>query len=224
MKERELLARTRDAARDDLATRGGVPGEHAVVTKQVPARRWHDRAQAREQVERVEQDGVGAVLPGRFEAVEDAPSIWVTLEALLCERRARDVADEALEAHGWPGNVRELDHTLERAVLMAQGGAVRAADLGLRPVPGASPRLEDLPLEEVERLLIRKALERHGGNVSHAAKALGGRVGLSEVYKEGTTAWVELPVGFQEPAAQAAAPGTPSGTPREGTRGSAGAA
>jgi DNA-binding NtrC family response regulator len=82
-------------------------------------------------------------------------------------------AVEALEAHSWPGNVRELDHTLERAVLMAQGGAVRAVDLGLRPAPGAAPRLEALPLEEVERLLIRKALERHGGNVSQAAKALG---------------------------------------------------
>jgi transcriptional regulator of acetoin/glycerol metabolism len=33
--------------------------------------------------------------------------------------------------------------------------------------------MEDLPLEEVERLLIRKALERHNGNVSQAAKALG---------------------------------------------------
>ena len=48
-------------------------------------------------------------------------------------------AVEALETHSWPGNVRELDHTLERAVLMAQGGAIRAADLGLRPVPGATP-------------------------------------------------------------------------------------
>ena len=82
-------------------------------------------------------------------------------------------AMEALETHAWPGNVRELDHTLERAVLMAQGGAVRAADLGLRSPAGAGPRLEDLPLEEVERVLIRKALERHGGNVSQAARALG---------------------------------------------------
>jgi transcriptional regulator of acetoin/glycerol metabolism len=56
---------------------------------------------------------------------------------------------------------------------MAHGGALRAADLGLRPAAGGAARLEDLPLEEVERLLIRKALERHGGNVSHAAKALG---------------------------------------------------
>jgi DNA-binding NtrC family response regulator len=78
----------------------------------------------------------------------------------------------ALAQHAWPGNVRELDHTLERAVLMAQGPHIRAADLGLRP-GGPAARLEDLPLEEVERVLIRKALERHGGNVSQAAKALG---------------------------------------------------
>ncbi len=69
--------------------------------------------------------------------------------------------------------MRELDHTLERAVLMAQGTRVRAADLGLRRRRAPAPRLEDLPLEEVERVLIRKALERHGGNVSQAAKALG---------------------------------------------------
>jgi DNA-binding NtrC family response regulator len=79
----------------------------------------------------------------------------------------------ALETHAWPGNVRELDHTLERAVLMATGTTLRAADLGLRGPGGAAARLEDLPVEEVERVLIRKALERHGGNVSQAAKALG---------------------------------------------------
>ena len=78
----------------------------------------------------------------------------------------------ALESHSWPGNVRELDHTLERAVLMVQGSLLRTGDLGLRG-PAGPARLEDLPLEEVERLLIRKALERHEGNVSQAAKALG---------------------------------------------------
>jgi DNA-binding NtrC family response regulator len=77
-----------------------------------------------------------------------------------------------LETHAWPGNVRELDHTLERAVLLAQGNSIRNADLGLRG-SGPPARLEEMPLEEVERLLIRKALERHGGNVSQAAKVLG---------------------------------------------------
>ena len=78
----------------------------------------------------------------------------------------------ALEAHPWPGNVRELDHTIERAALLATGTHIRAADLGLRSV-GASATLDDMPLDEVEKVLIRKALDRHGGNVSQAAKALG---------------------------------------------------
>jgi DNA-binding NtrC family response regulator len=76
--------------------------------------------------------------------------------------------------YGWPGNVRELDNVVQRAVLMAQEQTVRAADLALRRDGAArSTRLEDLTLEEVERLLIEKALARYGGNVSHAAAALG---------------------------------------------------
>jgi DNA-binding NtrC family response regulator len=77
-----------------------------------------------------------------------------------------------LLAHPWPGNVRELDHTLERAVLMTQGPLIRPGDLGLRGAGGPA-RLDELTLEEVERVLIRKALERHEGNVSQAAKSLG---------------------------------------------------
>jgi DNA-binding NtrC family response regulator len=75
--------------------------------------------------------------------------------------------------HPWPGNIRELGHAIERAVLLATTDTVRAADLALRAVAASATKLEDLPLEDVERLLIRKALERHGGNVSQAAKALG---------------------------------------------------
>lgn len=82
-------------------------------------------------------------------------------------------AMQALLEHPWPGNIRELGHVVERAVLLAQGGAIRAVDLALRGAGGAAPRYEDLPLEDVEQILIRKALARHGGNVSHAARALG---------------------------------------------------
>ena len=82
-------------------------------------------------------------------------------------------AIKALLAHAWPGNVRELDHAVERAVLMAQGDMVRAADLGLRTGREGPPRLEEMSLEEVEALLIKKALARFSGNVSHAANALG---------------------------------------------------
>jgi DNA-binding NtrC family response regulator len=82
-------------------------------------------------------------------------------------------AMQAILAHGWPGNVRELHHVVERAVLLAQGDAVRVVDLGLRSGREGSVRLEDMHLEEVEAFLIQKTLARFGGNVSHAAQSLG---------------------------------------------------
>ena len=82
-------------------------------------------------------------------------------------------AMKALLAHPWPGNVRELDHAVERAALMAQSETIRAADLGLRTEREGPPRLEEMSLEEVEAALIKKALARFSGNVSHAAEALG---------------------------------------------------
>jgi len=82
-------------------------------------------------------------------------------------------AVDVLLAHSWPGNVREVDHAVERSVLMATGERVRALDLGLQAAPAAPSSMEDLPLEEVERVLIQKALARYGGNVSQAAHALG---------------------------------------------------
>src|SRR5690349_3916 len=84
---------------------------------------------------------------------------------------------QSLLEHSWPGNIRELDHAIERAVLLAQGELVRASDLGLRATTSSSSaaaqRIEDLTLEEVEKLVIQKALTRFDGNVSQAAKALG---------------------------------------------------
>jgi DNA-binding NtrC family response regulator len=82
-------------------------------------------------------------------------------------------AMKAMLEHPWPGNVRELDHVIERAVLMAAGSEIRAADLGLGARADGARSLEDLTLEEVERVLIDKALRRYDGNVSEAARALG---------------------------------------------------
>lgn len=82
-------------------------------------------------------------------------------------------ATQALIDHPWRGNVRELEHAVERAVLLAQGEVVHTHDLGLAPTTGAGSRMEDLTLEEVEKILIEKALQRHDGNVSQAAEALG---------------------------------------------------
>jgi DNA-binding NtrC family response regulator len=82
-------------------------------------------------------------------------------------------AMQALADHPWPGNVRELDHSIERAVLMAQGTVVKASDLGLYQSSESSARLDDMSLEEVECHLIKKTLARFDGNVSKAAEALG---------------------------------------------------
>ena len=69
---------------------------------------------------------------------------------------------------------RARPHARARGARWPHGHARSApADLGLRGARRRPRRLEDLTLEEVERVLIRKALERHGGNVSQAAKALG---------------------------------------------------
>jgi DNA-binding NtrC family response regulator len=80
---------------------------------------------------------------------------------------------EALQRAPWPGNIRELDHAVERAVLLSDGPRLTLAEFSLAAPTGAATRLEDLTLEEVERVLIQKALARAGGNVSEAAKSLG---------------------------------------------------
>lgn len=82
-------------------------------------------------------------------------------------------AMKAMWEYPWPGNVRELEHAVERAVLMANGTKIRTGDLGLRGESENIQPLEALSLEEVEGLLIKKALARADGNVSRAAEALG---------------------------------------------------
>ena len=82
-------------------------------------------------------------------------------------------AMKTLLKHSWPGNVRELDHVVERAVIMAQGVTLRAGDLGLHSNSEGSLLVEEMSLEEVERLLVKKALMGANGNVSEAAQTLG---------------------------------------------------
>jgi len=80
-------------------------------------------------------------------------------------------AMRALMSYGWPGNVRELNHVIERAVLMSITSSVQTSDLGLRS--SDSDRPEEMTLEQLEIMLIRKALARFDGNVTRAAETLG---------------------------------------------------
>ena len=98
-------------------------------------------------------------------------------------------AKQLLIQHSWPGNIRELEHAVERAVLLANGGVVRASDLGLNPETKKPQDIDGLSLEEVEQVLIQKALARFDGNVSRAAEALGISRGAlyRRIQKYGTT-------------------------------------
>jgi two-component system response regulator HydG len=83
-----------------------------------------------------------------------------------------------LVAHAWPGNLRALRHAVERAVILSEGPLLEAADFPLTaPRNGAPDRAvpeDGVPkLDAMERSTIGRALERHKGNVSRAAQALG---------------------------------------------------
>jgi len=88
-----------------------------------------------------------------------------------------DSAAEALRSHDWPGNIRELRNVLERALLHARDGAIDAGLLHLDRAPKeTSTAVEfpfDLPLRELERRHIERALNHHGGHVERAAVMLG---------------------------------------------------
>jgi DNA-binding NtrC family response regulator len=118
-------------------------------------------------------------LPPLRERREDVPALAAHFLARYAERYRRPIqglepaALQVLLQYGWPGNVRELDHTMERAVLMARGERIEPAHLGLNTQRAVSQSMDDMSLEAVEAVLIRKALARANGNVSHAADALG---------------------------------------------------
>ena len=118
-------------------------------------------------------------LPPLRERREDIPLLakhFLDRFAKNYSRPVRELSPEAMQAllrYQWPGNVRELGHAVERATLLAQGDAVREGDLALQPATGGSTTLEDMSLEDVERVLISKAMARYEGNVSQVANALG---------------------------------------------------
>jgi DNA-binding NtrC family response regulator len=118
-------------------------------------------------------------VPALRDRREDIPTLALHFLTRYAARYRRPMqgfeapALQLLMQYAWPGNVRELEHTIERAVLMCRGTEIQRADLGLDMLRPQSQNLEDLSLESVEAILIRKALQRSQGNVSQAAETLG---------------------------------------------------
>jgi len=79
---------------------------------------------------------------------------------------------EKLANYDWPGNIRELQHTIEKAVILAEKNVIRASDLFIRP--GKALSFSEVPnLEEVERQAILAAITQNEGNLTAAAEQLG---------------------------------------------------
>jgi two-component system response regulator HydG len=137
-------------------------------------------------------DVVSVRLPSLRERREDVPLLAMTFLRRFAERNGKALSGlspaalAALERYAWPGNVRELQHAIERAVILGRGELVELSDLpeavraSAGPAPAAAPTGGaslvvplGTPLEEIERLVIRRTLEHTKGDKTLAAQILG---------------------------------------------------
>jgi DNA-binding NtrC family response regulator len=120
---------------------------------------------------------VQITIPPLRDRREDIPPLAAHFLARFAKRYRKDItgfdpnAIKAMLAHPWNGNVRELEHAVERAVLMSSASSITRVDLALETP--AQQSIDEMAIEDVEVLLIKKALARFDGNVSRAAELLG---------------------------------------------------
>jgi two-component system response regulator FlrC len=94
-------------------------------------------------------------------------------------KRLSGPAEIFLKGLSWPGNVRELENLMERATLLVESDVIALEDLqgmlGVQPEAETPPEEGGavIPLKEMEKSMIFKALEDQGGNRTHAAEVLG---------------------------------------------------
>jgi len=120
-------------------------------------------------------------LPPLRERQEDIPLLVDHFLQFYCKKyrvlpkRVNTATINKLQKYHWPGNVRELQHAIERAVIMTDSAVLNPTDIFLpdREIREQGIIFENYNLEQAEKLLIRKAISKHGGNVSKAAKELG---------------------------------------------------
>jgi transcriptional regulator with PAS, ATPase and Fis domain len=121
-------------------------------------------------------------LPPLRERFDDIPLLIEHFLGIYCKKykmpmkRINPTTFRRLEKHTWPGNIRELQHAVERAVILSESNILMPQDFFLSQIDeNDNPDdAEDITnLEEREKLLIRKVIDKHGGNISKAAKELG---------------------------------------------------
>ena len=124
----------------------------------------------------------------RIDDLDDLVPLLVeefNVKASKCVREISDDVWQALKAYDWPGNVRELRNVIERCVLFSEGPVFPARWLQLpgRTEGGGQPEVEgdalrlpldgSMSLEDMDRYIVRTALERTGYNITAAARNLG---------------------------------------------------
>jgi DNA-binding NtrC family response regulator len=121
-------------------------------------------------------------VPPLRERIEDIPLLVEHFLQLYCDKykmqlkRVNTPTLKRLEKHTWPGNIRELQHAVERAVIMSESVYLEPDDFFLSKTEEEaqdSINTSNMNLEETEKMLIRKVIDKHGGNISKAAKELG---------------------------------------------------
>ncbi len=125
---------------------------------------------------------VEILLPPLRERTEDIQPLVEHYLAVYCKKykipkkRINAGTLKRLQKHDWPGNIRELQHAVERAVILSEDHVLEPHDFFVQE---SSENVEEdftpenMKLEEVEKILIRKVIDKHGVNISRAAKELG---------------------------------------------------
>ncbi len=118
----------------------------------------------------------------RIEDLEPLASHFLTIYSKKYNKSIHSISASAIkrmQKYQWPGNVRELQHAVERAVILSNKPTLQAEDFFFNAENSKQAgtqeelHIDQYDLEEVEKLLIRKVLKKHGGNISKAAGDLG---------------------------------------------------
>jgi two-component system response regulator HydG len=120
-------------------------------------------------------------IPPLRERIGDIPLLLDHFLKAYCKkyhkslRRLSSATLKRLEKYHWPGNVRELQHAIERAIIMSDSHVLQPTDFFFpsQEQKGDSMMFDDYNLEDIEKLVIHRAISKHGGNITHAAEELG---------------------------------------------------
>lgn len=125
---------------------------------------------------------VEIVIPPLRERTDDITLLTDHFLKMYCRKYKLDLKRisistlRRLEKHHWPGNIRELQHAVERAVILSDNTVLEPRDFFINQSDeqiNTDVNQFNLNLEETEKMLIRKVFDKHGGNISKAAKELG---------------------------------------------------